>query len=199
MVRYITENEEDTIYEPLSGAKLVLLVEGREGQNYPLRGTVHLGRDKTNSIVVADHKVSRHHAMLTPVGNSYILTDQGSANGTYLNGVLISQPTRLKPRDKIGLGDTLFMFAPDVSDAPVLPPERPSQSVPVPIRPPAQPPLNSAKIVLPGIDNSSIWMAIGCMGLLILLLLVALAVVFGLLLGRGQAASVLLLWATGLV
>lgn len=195
MVRYITENDEDTICEPLSGARLVLIVDGREGQAFPLRGNVYLGRDKTNSVVVADQKVSRHHAMLMPVGNTYVLTDQGSANGTYLNGVLISQPTRLKHRDKIGLGDTLFMFTPEATDLSAPEPElpRPASSDSAAATP------ISGKIILSGIGNRSIWTMIGCMGLLILGLLLVLAVALGVLLGRGPAASMLLHWALPLM
>jgi pSer/pThr/pTyr-binding forkhead associated (FHA) protein len=193
LVRYITENDEETIYESPSGARLVLIVDGREGQAFPLRGTVHLGRDKTNSVVVADQKVSRHHAMLTPVGNTYVLTDQGSANGTYLNGVLISQPTRLKAQDKIGLGDTLFMFTPEAADPSITEFDQLPPPLVNPVVTPAAAP-NSGKTILPGIQNRSIWTVVGCMALLIFALLLTLAVVLGLLLGRGAAAFVLLFW-----
>ncbi|MBI1879259.1 MAG: FHA domain-containing protein, partial [Chloroflexi bacterium] len=112
MVRYIAENEEDyqTLQEPPAAAYLVLLVAGRPSHAFPLRGEVQVGRDKNNAIVVADHKVSRHHAILIPIDNTYILTDQGSANGTYLNGVQIAQPTRLKHNDRLTVGDTTFLF-----------------------------------------------------------------------------------------
>ena len=187
MVRYITENEEDTIYEPAPGAYLTLLVENRESQTFPIRGTVHLGRDKSNSVVVADQKVSRHHAVLTPVGEAFVLTDQGSANGTYLNGVLISQPTRLKSHDKMTIGDTTFLFTfapvdhdqvdPDIEKAPnVLAPSPPS------------PP--SSSLVLPVANQiQPLWLVLGCMGLVIITLLLVLALLFGLFIGRGQPAA----------
>ena len=91
LVRYIAENEEDykTLQEPPATAYLVLLVGGRASHAFPLRGELKLGRDKDNAVVVADQKVSRHHATLTPIDNTFIITDQGSANGTYLNGVQI--------------------------------------------------------------------------------------------------------------
>ena len=145
MVRYIADSDEDspTLHEPASKAQLVLLVEGRASQSFPLRGQVTLGRDKSNSIVVADQKVSRHHASLASVGDAFIITDQGSANGTYLNGVLLAQPTRLKDMDHISVGDTHFRFsttessakaAIDPQPAAVLPgavPQSPAQNAPV--------------------------------------------------------------------
>jgi hypothetical protein len=186
VVRYITENEEETIHEPAPGAYLTLLVENRQSQTFPIRGTVHLGRDKTNSVVVADQKVSRHHAVLTPVGEAFVLTDQGSANGTYLNGVLISQPTRLKSHDKVTIGDTTFLFTftpvdhdqddPDIEKAsdvltpgPVL---LPGSGLQLPVANQIQP----------------LWLILGCMGLVIITLLLILALLFGLFIGRGQAA-----------
>ena len=112
MVRYIAETEEEfqTIQESPPTAYLTLVVEGRMSHSFPLRGEVQLGREKSNAIVVADQKVSRHHASLIPIDDTFIINDQGSANGTYINGVLIAQPTRLKDEDRISVGDTTFLF-----------------------------------------------------------------------------------------
>jgi predicted component of type VI protein secretion system len=112
LVRYIAENEDDalTLRESAPKAYLVLVANGRISHSFPLRGEIQLGRDKSNGVVIADQKVSRHHALLSPLEDTFILNDQGSANGTYLNGVLISQPTRLKDRDKVTLGDTTFIY-----------------------------------------------------------------------------------------
>ena len=112
MIRYIAESDEEsqTIQEPLPMAYLTLIAGGRMSHSFPLRGEVQLGREKGNAIVVADQKVSRHHASLTPIDNTFIISDRGSANGTYVNGVLIAQPTRLKDNDRISVGDTTFLF-----------------------------------------------------------------------------------------
>jgi pSer/pThr/pTyr-binding forkhead associated (FHA) protein len=195
VVRYITENEEDTIYEPPPGAFLVLVVDGRVSQTFPVRGTIHLGRDRTNSVVVSDQKVSRHHAVLAPLGDAFLLTDQGSANGTFLNGVLISQPTRLKPQDKIGIGDTTFIFTTTPDSVPIAEPEptrRPPPSLqPVPLSYEAPAPKNNSKVnpILALGQSKPLWMTLGCLGLIIVTLLVAVAVLLGLLIGRGQVAA----------
>lgn len=186
LVRYITENEDETIHEPSPTAYLILLVDNRGGQTFPLRGEVQLGRDKKNSVVVSDQKVSRFHAILTPMDDTFILSDRGSANGTYLNGVLISQPTRLKPQDRISIGDTFFLFTatlPGNLDAidPALSGAALSQ--------PAQAILPNQVFAKSGISNQPIWVIIGCLGLVIVTLLLVLAILLGLMIGRGQSEA----------
>lgn len=186
LVRYITENEDETIHEPAPTAYLILLVDNRGSQTFPLRGEIQLGRDKKNSVVVSDQKVSRFHAILTPMDDTFILSDRGSANGTYLNGVLISQPTRLKPQDRISIGDTIFLFTnklPTNLDAinsalsgPAL-----SQS--------AQAVLPNQVFIKSSLSNQPIWVIIGCLGLVIVTLLLLLAILLGLMIGRSQSEA----------
>lgn len=187
MVRYIAESEEDfkTLQEPPAAAYLVLLVGGRPSHAFPLRGEIRMGRDKDNAVVVADQKVSRHHATLTPIDNTFILTDQGSANGTYLNGVQIAQPTRLKHNDRVTLGDTIFLFTigqPDLT----APPERPAPAAPVPPAVPASPPAAPPANTFLSEINAPIWVLVGCMGLVIIALLFVLALLLGLYMGSSQ-------------
>lgn len=181
MVRYIAESEEDfkTLQEPPPHAYLVLLVGGRPSQSFPLRGELHLGRDKENAIVVADQKVSRRHASLVPIEETYILTDLGSANGTFLNGVQIAQPTRLKHLDRLTVGDTTFLFnigQPDMSA-----PERPSAVAPIVV------PQRSAASALPANSTTNtIWIVVGCMAVTIIGLMLALALLLGFYMGSSQ-------------
>jgi hypothetical protein len=198
LVRYIAESEEDfkTLQEPPAAAHLVLLAGGRPSHAFPLRGEIHLGRDKDNAVVVADQKVSRHHAMLAPLDSTFILTDQGSANGTYLNGVQIAQPTRLKHNDRLTLGDTTFLFTigqPDLT----APPERPAPVSPVPAAAAVSPPaIQPGVTTLLGEQNTPIWVLIGCLGVTILALLFILALVLGLYMGSSQVLG----WvASGLI
>lgn len=192
MVRYIEENDEEapTIQEAPASAHLALLVKGRASQSFPLRGEVQLGREKDNAIVVADQKVSRHHAILTPIDETFIIQDQGSANGTYVNGVRIAQPTRLHHEDKISLGDATFLFVmgstmPTTVDSPPAQAASPIQAV-----------LGGS---IPSISRESqpIWLIIGCMAAAIVALLIILAIIFGLFLGRNQALGLVLWWLVG--
>lgn len=185
MVRYIEGNDDEgaTIQETAAKAYLALVVEGRVSQTFPLRGEVQLGREKSNAIVVADQKVSRHHAKLAPVEKTFIIQDQGSANGTYVNGVRIAQPTRLRDNDKIGIGDASFIFSTSEPDATTYDQPTPSQAASPrfssPISMPSSVPLITG-------DTRPIWLVIGCMALAIVALLVILALMLGLFVGRTQ-------------
>ena len=187
MVRYIAESEEEldefaTIRETPPSAYLTLIVEGRMSHSFPLRDEVQLGREKGNAVVVADQKVSRHHAVLTFIENTFIITDQGSANGTYVNGVLIAQPTRLKDRDKISVGDTTFLFTTSQPNPDAF--EHPSPSLPSPSSP--RPVVSGLGPSIAGNNNTSIWMLVGCMVLIIIALLFIVAVLLGLFIGNSQ-------------
>lgn len=199
MVRYIDENEDDypTIREPLPAAYLTLLVEGRFSHAFPLRGEVKIGRDKTNGVVTADQKVSRHHATLSPSDdNTFIISDHGSANGTYINGVLISQPTRLRQNDKIRFGDTTFLFTTSAPPAEV---SSPSPSLPQPVKAPAVFPQTDQPSTLFWLseNNIPIWAVIGCMALAIIALLIIVAALLGVFVGRSQVGLLLLWWLAG--
>jgi hypothetical protein len=185
LVRYIAESEEDlqTLQEPPPSAYLALVVEGRISHSFPLRGEIKLGREKGNTIVVADQKVSRHHATLRPLDNNFIIQDQGSANGTYVNGVQIRQPTRLQDKDQIGLGDTRFLFTTTRPTSEAFPPS---------ISPKIGAGLSQNQASsLPGLNSrTSIWVAIGCLAVALVALLILLALITGFFLGNGSLGLV---------
>lgn len=77
----------------------------------PLTGTaVSIGRASDCTIPIKDRYLSRKHAEIVPVGNSWLLKDLGSANGTYLNGSRVDRDHPLRPGDRIRLGDTEIVF-----------------------------------------------------------------------------------------
>lgn len=71
------------------------------GQRWPLRASLLLGRDASCDIVIPDRQVSRHHARLIPTSAGVRLEDLGSKNGTHLNGQLILEPAYLQDGDII--------------------------------------------------------------------------------------------------
>ncbi len=66
-----------------------------------------------DGIALTDPTVSRRHAEIHLVVGGWELADQKSANGTWLNGVRVSKPTRLKHGDQIRLGSTLLLYSGD--------------------------------------------------------------------------------------
>ncbi len=68
-----------------------------------------IGREAGNDLVIEDPQVSRRHAQLTQQGNSYLIEDIGSTNGTYVNGKRVTAPTLLANGDMVGLADTVII------------------------------------------------------------------------------------------
>jgi pSer/pThr/pTyr-binding forkhead associated (FHA) protein len=87
-------------------------------QAFPLEGrTATIGRHEDNDIVLAGPTVSARHATLRrePVG--VVLEDEGSLNGTFVNGNLIQQHL-LEAGDQIQVGPHLLVFVPPAGGSP---------------------------------------------------------------------------------
>lgn len=63
-----------------------------------------IGRNVNNTVYVEDDFVSTNHAMLTFRGRSWFVEDQGSTNGTYVNGHRIDRPVALSFGDELTIG-----------------------------------------------------------------------------------------------
>jgi pSer/pThr/pTyr-binding forkhead associated (FHA) protein len=63
-----------------------------------------IGRNVNNTIYVEDDFASASHAMLTFRGRSWFIEDQGSTNGTYVNGHRIDRPVALSFGDELMIG-----------------------------------------------------------------------------------------------
>ncbi|MFH1612911.1 MAG: adenylate/guanylate cyclase domain-containing protein, partial [bacterium] len=68
-----------------------------------------IGRIFSNDIVVSDISVSRKHAIITKEKNTYIIKDQNSKNGIFVNDILVSK-TSIKNGDRIRIGRIDFLF-----------------------------------------------------------------------------------------
>ncbi|WP_370645150.1 FHA domain-containing protein [Corallococcus sp. EGB] len=69
-----------------------------------------IGRTSENDLVLHDHGVSRRHARITARDGRYFAEDVGSANGTHLNGQLLSGEKQLRDGDRITVGPVEFTF-----------------------------------------------------------------------------------------
>jgi pSer/pThr/pTyr-binding forkhead associated (FHA) protein len=92
-------------------------------RTYPLKiGVNTVGRSADNDVVVEDGCVSRRHcAILVHVSSGCELHDTASKNGTFVNGVRLTGPTRLRPGDEIRMCDQQYIFQAR-PDAPLDPP-----------------------------------------------------------------------------
>ncbi len=72
-----------------------------------------LGRSVRADIMVPDSFASRIHAALQQDGQTYILEDLHSANGTYYRGQRLVQPIRLHPGERFRIGETELELVPE--------------------------------------------------------------------------------------
>jgi pSer/pThr/pTyr-binding forkhead associated (FHA) protein len=74
------------------------------GQAISLGPINSIGRNVNSTIYVEDDFVSAIHAMLSFRGRAWFVEDQGSTNGTYVNGHRIDRPVALSYGDELTIG-----------------------------------------------------------------------------------------------
>lgn len=127
--------------------------QGKLIGEYPWQqGSLTIGRDQTRSICLPSKTASRKHARLDLVNGMPVVIDEGSANGTQVNGATIKGPTRIDESSKVDVGEyriklqragadddgerTVMMKPKGLGVAPPAPPVR---AVPPPPPPPPRP------------------------------------------------------------
>ena len=93
--------------------KLVSIVGPLCGGVFPLpeseAETFSIGRSVNNTLCIPDPSVSRNHCSLALRASQIVITDSGSVNRTYINGMPLVEHT-LRNGDEIKLGESLFLF-----------------------------------------------------------------------------------------
>jgi pilus assembly protein CpaF len=84
------------------GAQRQLDFEGAE---------IGIGRLEDNDLCLPKNNVSKYHARLVFKDERYVILDQKSTNGTYVNGRRISAPMVVRKGDKIYIGDFILTLA----------------------------------------------------------------------------------------
>ncbi len=94
----------------LTGLLKLKLPDGSEQEFEISKSQVTLGRGLTNDIILQDAKISRSHACITfDAQGGASISDLGSTNGTYINGVRITQAA-LVPGQVVMLGDCQLVY-----------------------------------------------------------------------------------------
>jgi ABC-type uncharacterized transport system ATPase subunit len=74
-----------------------------------LEARVNIGRRPSNEMVLNDKSSSRLHAYIVREGNSHVIYDAQSLNGTFVNDELTEKKI-LSGGDKIKIGDTVILY-----------------------------------------------------------------------------------------
>ncbi len=69
-----------------------------------------IGRGVQCDLRLQGNNISRRHAIITRENGTYLLTDNGSLNGTFLNGEKIGQPEYIQDGDLIAIGNFNIRF-----------------------------------------------------------------------------------------
>lgn len=105
-----TSKVESEAAEVKEQASLLLYENGQVVEQFPLVDELTIGRSPNNQVVLKEARVSRRHAVIRKSGNSYMIVDNNSSNGTYVNSNPITEQI-LKSGDKIHIGSYEMVFS----------------------------------------------------------------------------------------
>jgi class 3 adenylate cyclase len=98
------------VFQDPTGKQQVVTLEDNQEK-------VAIGRRVENDIALAwDQEVSREHAQLLRGAEGWTLVDEGSRNGSYLNGQRVNGRHPLRDGDVLRFGDTVVLFRAPVAD-----------------------------------------------------------------------------------
>jgi two-component system cell cycle response regulator len=81
------------------------------GRRYPLgQQSVALGRGEDCDVRITDNSVSRRHARVEPSADGYVVEDQQSTNGTFVNDERLAGPRPLRDGDYVRVGNCLYRY-----------------------------------------------------------------------------------------
>jgi two-component system NtrC family sensor kinase len=85
------------------------VVQGPDhGKAFDINGSsLVIGRDPSCDVFLRDPGISRQHALMELRGDRYVLKDLGSSNGTYVNGMRVTE-SNLRPGDQIRMGNSIL-------------------------------------------------------------------------------------------
>jgi diguanylate cyclase (GGDEF)-like protein len=113
------QGDSPTLAQEIEKAKeqeaCLIIIRGKpQGHRFFLtRDEMIIGRDPAADIYLADDGISRRHAKVTRRGGAIVLSDLGSANGTYLNDRRVTATgLPLAKEDMLRIGTSILKFLP---------------------------------------------------------------------------------------
>ncbi|MBS0454944.1 MAG: FHA domain-containing protein [Proteobacteria bacterium] len=98
--------------------RLIILPKGQSVRQLNIKGNpTTIGRTEGNSVVLNSERVSRTHAVIDWDGDHYSVIDNGSLNGTCVNGQRVRRQA-LRNGDMLSIGDCELRFLYDTRALP---------------------------------------------------------------------------------
>lgn len=89
-------------------ATLIVAEDGMKPKTHPLSAdAITIGRADSCTVTLNDTYVSQMHTRVFSKDGSWFVEDLGSTNGTYLNGMRVTDPTPMSLDDEVRLGKTI--------------------------------------------------------------------------------------------
>ena len=107
--------EDRAVVAEIQGSKgekaMILIARGaNKGSRFLITAEgATIGRSASSSIFLDDVTVSRTHATISKQGNSFLLKDEGSLNGTYINNISVTEHA-LVSGDEFQIGKFHLLF-----------------------------------------------------------------------------------------
>jgi pSer/pThr/pTyr-binding forkhead associated (FHA) protein len=179
-------------------AKLVVLSAGMTGRSHLLKAEkTTIGRVEDNMFQIPEPSVSSHHCEVVVRGNDVLIRDLNSTNGTFINGEKVSESV-LKLGQVLRLGQIELRLDTDDAPAPAAAssPAPSTSTAPATTTPSGKKPLDHTMVMQRGVNltefeqgrqpgtpgkgfskkddkvSKIFWIAAGCVGVIIVLLLV---------------------------
>ncbi len=104
----------ETAVEPPHLAQLIVVETSASnlsaGTILQLNKSISIGRKSHNDLSLQERYVSATHTLIVQQGDSFVLRDYHSTNGTVHNGVIIQDDVTLSDGDEITIGTTTFRY-----------------------------------------------------------------------------------------
>jgi hypothetical protein len=94
---------------------LEVLAPTEFAQRFAVHPPFTIGRAAPSEVVLARSDVSRTHCRIASDADGLVVADLNSTNGTFLNDRRITQPTPLKPGDRLRVGSFVLRYDTDAS------------------------------------------------------------------------------------
>ncbi len=88
--------------------KAVVIQGDKKGKTLNLDDELVIGRGEKAGLVLDDTYVSTVHARIFSKGDTYMLEDLGSTNGTYINRQRVTSQVELRRGDQVKIGKTVL-------------------------------------------------------------------------------------------